>query len=74
MEKLIEILQEIDDTIDYETEKALVSDGLLTSLDLTALISELEDAFDIEISMDELTPENFDSLEAMQALIGRLSD
>lgn len=74
MEQLLAILREIDDTIDYETETALVDDKLLSSLDLTALISELEDAFGIEIDMDDIVPENFNSVDAIMALVARLQE
>ncbi len=74
MEQLLAILREIDDTIEYETETALVDDKLLSSLDLTALISELEDAFGIEIDMDDIVPENFNSVDAIMALVVRLQE
>ena len=74
MEQLLAILREIDDTIDYETETALVDDKLLSSLDLTARISELEDAFGIEIDMDDIVPENFNSVDAIMALVARLQE
>ena len=47
MEKLMNILMEIDDSIDYENEKALIDDRLLDSFGVITLVSELEDAFDI---------------------------
>ena len=74
MEQLLAILREIDDTIEYETETALVDDKLLSSLDLTALIFELEDAFGIEIDMDDIVPENFNSVDAIMALVARLQE
>lgn len=61
MEKLMEILMEIDDSIDYENEKALIDDRLLDSFGVITLVSELEDAFDIDIEASEMTPDNFNS-------------
>ncbi len=72
MEELLEILNEINSDIDYENEKALIDDGLLDSLDVVALVSELNDHYEIEIGLDDLIPENFNSLEAIQALIEKL--
>lgn len=72
MEELLEILNEINSDIDYENETALIDDGLLDSLDVVALVSELNDHYDIVIGLDDLIPENFNSLEAMLALIERL--
>ena len=51
MEELLEILNEIDDSIDYENETALIDDQLLDSFAIITLVSELEDAFDISIEL-----------------------
>ena len=72
MDELLKILNEINSDIDYVNEKALIDDGLLDSLDVVALVSELNDHYGIEIGLDELVPENFNSVEAMLAMIERL--
>ena len=69
MEKLLEILEEIDDSIDYENETALIDDHLLNSFAIISLISEIEEEFDVEISAAEMTVENFNSAEAIWNLI-----
>ncbi|MBQ1922489.1 MAG: acyl carrier protein [Lachnospiraceae bacterium] len=69
MEKLLEILEEIDDSIDYENETALIDDHLLNSFAIISLISEIEEEFDVEISASEMTVENFNSAEAIWNLI-----
>ncbi len=74
MDKVLEILKAANDTIDYANETALVTSGLIDSLELMEIISELEDAFDIEIGMEEIVPENFDSVEAIFRLTERLSN
>lgn len=73
-EKILDILNAMDDSIDYESETALIDDKVIDSLTLTALISELENEFDIEIDMDELVPENFNTVDAMAELVGRLQE
>ena len=74
MEQLLNILKEMDDTIDYESEKSLIDGEIIDSLDLMELISEMEEAFDITIEMEDIIPENFNSAEAMWELITRLQD
>lgn len=74
MEQLLAILNEMNDTIDYESEKALIDGEIIDSLDLMELISEMEEAFDITIEMEDIIPENFNSAEAMWELITRLQD
>ena len=59
MEKLMQILQEIRPDVDFENEKALIDDGILDSFDVVSIISELDDAFDVQIRITELDPENF---------------
>ena len=74
MEKLMNILMEIDDSIDYENEKALIDDRLLDSFGVITLVAELEDAYDIEIEASEMTPENFNSAEAIYKMVQRLQE
>lgn len=72
MDRLLEILSEIKDDIDFQNEDALIDDELIDSVELTAIISEIEDAFDIEIGMEDIIPENFNNIEAMWDMIKRL--
>ena len=67
--QIIEILSEICPGIDLETETALIDDGLVDSLDIVAVVTELMEAFDVELGVDDLTPENFNSVEAIEELI-----
>ena len=59
MEKLLDILSQIRSDIDYENENALVDDGILDSFDIVSIVSELSMEYDIDISIDDMTAENF---------------
>ena len=72
METLIKILEEIDDTIDFRKERALIDDHLLDSLSILALVSELEEEFDILIPAVDIIPDHFNSADQLWALIVRL--
>lgn len=74
MNELLEILNEIDDTNDYETETGLIDDHLLDSFAIISLVSELEDAFDISIDAAEMTPENFNSAANLWKMVERLQE
>ena len=72
-EKVIEILQDVRPDIDLSEGVKLVDDGEIESLDMVALVGELNDEFDVNISVKHLTPENFNSVDAIIALIESLS-
>ena len=72
MEKLLEILNDIRPDIEFENETALIDSGILDSFDIVSIISELNDEFDIHIRVNDLSPENFNSVDKMMALIARL--
>ncbi len=74
MEKLIELLKELHDEVDYENEESLVDDGILDSLDIVTLITEISDRFDVSIPAEEIIPENFNSAKALWELIERLDE
>lgn len=74
MDRLIEILEDIKDGVDYETATDLIDGHILSSLSIIALIAELEDEFDITIPAVEIIPDNFNSAEKMMAMIERLQE
>ena len=72
MEKVLEILQEIHPDIDFAQERALIDDGILDSLDIVTLVSELCAAFDVVIPAQMLLPDHFNSALAIWSLIQAL--
>ncbi len=74
MEKLIEILNSLHEDVDFETTEDLVDEGILDSLDIVTLVTEINDAFDVSIPPEELVPENFNSAKAIYELICRLDE
>lgn len=72
MDKLLEILKGIRPDVDFENEKALIDDGYLDSFDVVSIISEIDDVFGVQIRINELDPENFNSAEAIWTLIQKL--
>ena len=72
MDKLIELLKGIRPDVDFENETELIDEGILDSFDVVSIISEIDDAFGVQIRINELDPENFNSAEAIWSLIQRL--
>ena len=59
---------------DYETCQTLIDDHILTSLDVLSLVAELEDEFDVTIPTVEIIPSNFNSVDAIAAMVERLQE
>lgn len=74
MEDLMKLLKNVRADVDFENEKALIDDGILDSFDVVSIISEIDDAFDVQIRVAELDPENFNSIEAIWNLIQSLKN
>lgn len=73
-EAIIEILEELAPGGDFENCTTLVDSRVLDSLTIVALVSELEDAFDITIPAVEVVVENFNSVDGLTAMVQRLSE
>ena len=74
MDKLIEILSSIHPDVDFENTVDLIDDGILDSLDIVTIVTEINDVFDVTIPAEEIVPENFNSAEALYALIEKLDE
>ena len=73
-ETILDLLGEIAEGIDFDTCTTLIDDGLLSSLDIIQLIGALNDEFDISIPATEIIPDNFNSVDAMAAMVKRLAE
>ena len=71
---ILDLLGEIAEGIDFDTCTTLIDDGLLSSLDIIQLIGALNDEFDISIPATEIIPDNFNSVDAIAAMVKRLAE
>ncbi len=71
---LLEILEGLHPDVDFEHNTALVDAKVLDSFDIISLISEINDEFDVVVSADRINPANFNSLDALAALVHELVD
>ena len=74
MEKLLELLEEIDGDIDFRECQTLIDDGELDSFAILEIVAEINDTFDVQIGASDIVPENFNSAKAMWRMIQRLKD
>ena len=72
MDELLNKLNEIVPDVDFENEDALVTEGVLDSFDIIAIVSELNEYYGIKIDVDDLEPENFDTVQAILDLVNKL--
>ena len=74
MEDFIKMLKGVKPDIDFEHETARGDDGLLESLDIISIISEISEVYGVWIPSDEIIPDNFNSAEAMYELVQDLKE
>lgn len=74
MEQLLEILAELHPEVDFETEEHLIDNKILDSFDIVTIVAEIDSEFDVSIPAEELIPENFNSAQALYALVERLME
>lgn len=73
-EDLRAILEEVRPDVDFDNETELIDGGVLESMDIVAIVGEIKEAFDVTIGIEQLTPENFNSEEAILELIEQLME
>ena len=74
MDELKQILEEIRPDLDFEAEIKLIDDGILDSFDIISIVGELSMQYNIEINVEDLLPENFNSMTAIFELVTKLQE
>lgn len=72
MEKLLEILEDIQPEVDFENCDTLIDGGFLDSFAILSIVGEIEEEFGVSITPAEIIPENFNSMQALWNMIQRL--
>ena len=72
MEELKKMLENKFPNVNFDEEKKLVSNGFIDSLDVVEIISEIQDLFDVSITMEYMQTDNFESIETMWNIIVEL--
>ena len=74
MEKLIEILEDLNPEVDYNICTNLIDGHYLDSLAILSLVAEIEEEFDVVIPTVEIIPSNFNSAQSLWALIEKIKE
>lgn len=72
MEEIIRIMNEVKPGLDYANDTDLVGHGLLDSITMMTLVLQLDDAYDIDISPADITPQNFRTVQTIYDLVQEL--
>ena len=74
MEKILNILKNIRNDIDFENEELLIDGGILDSFDIVSIVAELCEEYDITITAEQMEPVNFNSAKAMLDMVNAILD
>ena len=71
-DEVLKVLVDEYPNIDFESSDALVDNSILDSLTITGIIAALSAEFGVIIPYEEITEDNFNSVDAMAAMVERL--
>ena len=69
MDTILEILETIKPGADFAASTDFIEEHLLESMEVLQLVSELNDEFDINITLPYIKPENFKSVESIYHMV-----
>ena len=72
MNRLMNILEQLHPEEDLARQEDLIGAGILDSFDIVTIVAEVDAQFGVTIPPEELTPENFRSVQTLYDLITRL--
>lgn len=67
--KILEALTGIRPEFDFSTSQDYILDGMLDSIDVITLVSDLDREFSISIEGIDILPENFQNLQVIGKLL-----
>ena len=71
MERLMKILGELHPEVNFGGKERLIEGGLLNSLDMVSLVTDINEQYGISINALDMVRENFETPEEIRALIVR---
>lgn len=72
MDELMALLREIRPDVSFYSGRRLIDDGILDSFDIVAIVGEIGERFQVDVPVEELSGENFNSPEAILRMIERI--
>ena len=73
-EQLLDLLTDLHPDIDFAAAEGLIDRKILTSFDVVSIAAELSETYDVELGAVDIVPQNFNSAQALFALIQRVEE
>jgi acyl carrier protein len=61
----------VDEDFKYDNDTSFINEGLIDSMGVMELVTFVQSEFDITVEQQEVTPDNFDSVNKLVAFIRR---
>ena len=74
LDEVIEMLEGVREGVDYDNSTDLVDARQIDSFDILAIVSAIDDEFDVAVPAKEIIPDNFNSAVSLTAMINRLAE
>lgn len=72
--EILDILKDINPYVDIDMNTNLYEEGVLDSMGLLILITELEKKYEVDIPLDNLQLENFECINNILEFINRICE
>ena len=69
MKRLEKILADLHPELEINRETRLIDDGVLDSLDIVTLVTDLNEEYKIDIEAEDITPKNFNNIDSISRLV-----
>lgn len=74
LDEVIDMLEGVREGVDYANATDLVDARRIDSFDILAIVSAIDDEFDVAVPAKEIIPANFNSAASLTAMINRLAE
>lgn len=73
-EEIKQLIEEINPYVELKDGMDLLNEGVLDSLEIFAFVTQLEDAFGIDVPDEEITREHFATIESIASFVQELGE
>ena len=71
-DQVITLIMEIKKGVTIDENTNLIFDGVLSSLEIIQMIVEIENKFGVKVPVEDVLPDNFNTVDAIVQLLKRL--